>query len=43
MLNELIPIEITDLPELQLPLFGLFTVYMASVVGNLGLIILQSR
>ncbi|XP_031226748.1 olfactory receptor 8K3-like [Mastomys coucha] len=32
---------ITDLPELQAPLFGLFLIiYMTSVVGNLGLIVL---
>ncbi|XP_057583067.1 olfactory receptor 8K3-like [Hippopotamus amphibius kiboko] len=41
MLNEFILIGVTDLPELQASLFGLFlTIYMVSVVGNLGLIIL---
>ncbi|XP_037659032.1 olfactory receptor 8K3-like [Choloepus didactylus] len=41
ILNEFILVGITDRPELQTPLFLLFLlVYMASVVGNLGLIIL---
>ncbi|XP_037661845.1 olfactory receptor 8K3-like [Choloepus didactylus] len=41
VLNEFILLGITDIPELQTPLFMLFLlVYMASVVGNLGLIIL---
>ncbi|XP_037671106.1 olfactory receptor 8K3-like [Choloepus didactylus] len=41
ILNEFILLGITDRPELQTPLFVLFLlVYMASVVGNLGLIIL---
>ena len=41
ILNEFILVGITDLPELQAPLFGLFLiVYMVSVGGNLGLIIL---
>ncbi|XP_037659488.1 olfactory receptor 8K3-like [Choloepus didactylus] len=41
ILNEFILMGITDRPELQTPLFGLFLlVYTASVVGNLGLIIL---
>ncbi|XP_012602116.1 olfactory receptor 8K3-like [Microcebus murinus] len=41
VLSEFILMGITDLPELQTPLFGFFlTVYMVSVVGNLGLIIL---
>ncbi|XP_077000311.1 olfactory receptor 8K3-like [Tamandua tetradactyla] len=40
ILNELILMGITDRPELKIPLFGLFlTVYMVSLVGNLGLII----
>ena len=41
ILNEFILVGITDLPELQAPLFGLFLiVYMVSVGYNLGLIIL---
>uniref|UniRef100_G3UBX9 Olfactory receptor n=1 Tax=Loxodonta africana TaxID=9785 RepID=G3UBX9_LOXAF len=41
VLNEFILIGITDRPELQAPLFGLFLViYMISVLGNLGIIIL---
>uniref|UniRef100_G3UEH4 Olfactory receptor n=1 Tax=Loxodonta africana TaxID=9785 RepID=G3UEH4_LOXAF len=41
LLNELILMGITDRPELQAPLFGLFLIiYMISVVGNLGIIIL---
>ncbi|XP_036283360.1 olfactory receptor 8K3-like [Pipistrellus kuhlii] len=41
MLNEFILMGITDLPELQAPLLGLFLiVYLVSLVGNLGLIIL---
>ncbi|XP_012374434.2 olfactory receptor 8K3-like [Dasypus novemcinctus] len=41
MLNEFILTGITDIPELQAPLFGLFLIiYMISVVGNLGMIIL---
>ncbi|XP_064144159.1 olfactory receptor 8K3-like [Loxodonta africana] len=40
-LNEFILMGITDRPELQAPLFGLFLIiYMTSVVGNLGIIIL---
>nr|XP_023397812.1 olfactory receptor 8K3-like [Loxodonta africana] len=40
-LNEFILTGITDRPELQAPLFGLFLIiYMTSVVGNLGIIIL---
>ncbi|XP_049747451.1 olfactory receptor 8K3-like [Elephas maximus indicus] len=40
VLNEFILIGITDSPELQAPLFGLFLIYMISVVGNLGIIII---
>ncbi|VFV31909.1 olfactory receptor 8k3-like [Lynx pardinus] len=41
MLNEFILMGITGRPELQAPLFGLFLIiYMISVVGNLGMIIL---
>ncbi|XP_007957375.1 olfactory receptor 8K3 [Orycteropus afer afer] len=41
MLSEFILMGITDLPELQAPLFGLFLIiYIISVVGNLGMIIL---
>ncbi|XP_049747613.1 olfactory receptor 8K3-like [Elephas maximus indicus] len=40
-LNEFILLGITDRPELQAPLFGLFLIiYMISVVDNLGIIIL---
>ncbi|XP_076964721.1 olfactory receptor 8K3-like [Callospermophilus lateralis] len=43
MLKEFILMGITDIPELQAPLFVLFLiVYMISVVGNLGLIILTN-
>ncbi|XP_004389288.1 olfactory receptor 8K3 [Trichechus manatus latirostris] len=41
VLNEFILTGITDRPELQAPLFGLFLIiYMISTVGNLGMIIL---
>ncbi|XP_036852688.2 olfactory receptor 8K3-like [Manis javanica] len=41
VLNEFILMGITDRPELQAPLFGLFlTIYTISVLGNLGLITL---
>ncbi|XP_023398162.1 olfactory receptor 8K3-like [Loxodonta africana] len=41
VLNEFFLTGITDSPELQAPLFGLFLIiYMISVVGNLGIIIL---
>nr|XP_003422723.1 olfactory receptor 8K3-like [Loxodonta africana] len=41
VLNEFILTGITDRPELQAPLFGLFLIiYMTSVVGNLGIIVL---
>ncbi|XP_049747619.1 olfactory receptor 8K3-like [Elephas maximus indicus] len=41
VLNEFILMGITDRPELQAPLFGLFLIiYMISMVGNLGIIIL---
>uniref|UniRef100_G3U7Z2 G-protein coupled receptors family 1 profile domain-containing protein n=1 Tax=Loxodonta africana TaxID=9785 RepID=G3U7Z2_LOXAF len=41
VLNEFILMGITDHPELQAPLFGLFLIiYTISVVGNLGIIIL---
>ncbi|XP_066216562.1 olfactory receptor 8K3-like [Saccopteryx leptura] len=41
VLNEFILTGITDHPELQTPLFGLFLViYVISVVGNLGMVIL---
>ena len=38
--NEFILMGITDRPELQAPLFGLFLIiYVTSVVGNLGMVI----
>ncbi|XP_057583069.1 olfactory receptor 8K3-like, partial [Hippopotamus amphibius kiboko] len=41
VLNEFILMGITDCPELQAPLFGLFLImYVISVVGNLGMVIL---
>ncbi|XP_004443532.1 PREDICTED: olfactory receptor 8K3-like [Ceratotherium simum simum] len=41
VLNKFILMGITDRPELQAPLFGLFLViYMISVIGNLGMVIL---
>ncbi|XP_044924283.1 olfactory receptor 8K3-like [Mustela putorius furo] len=41
VLNEFILMGITDKPELQAPLFGLFLIiYLVSVVSNLGMIIL---
>ncbi|XP_043768661.1 olfactory receptor 8K3-like [Cervus elaphus] len=41
VLSEFILTGITDRPELQAPLFGLFLViYVTSVVGNLGMVIL---
>ncbi|XP_065801903.1 olfactory receptor 8K3-like [Muntiacus reevesi] len=41
VLSEFILMGITDRPELQAPLFGLFLIiYMTSAVGNLGMIIL---
>ncbi|CAD7679643.1 unnamed protein product [Nyctereutes procyonoides] len=41
VLNEFILMGITDKPELQAPLFGLFLIiYLISVAGNLGMIIL---
>nr|XP_023398165.1 olfactory receptor 8K3-like [Loxodonta africana] len=41
VVSEFILLEITDRPELRAPLFGLFLIiYMISVVGNLGIIIL---
>ena len=39
--NEFILMGITDRPELQAPLFGLFLIiYVTSAVGNLGMVIL---
>ncbi|XP_049747675.1 olfactory receptor 8K3-like [Elephas maximus indicus] len=41
VLNEFVLMGITERPELQAPLFGLFLIiYLISVVGNLGIIIL---
>ena len=41
VLTEFILMGITDRPELQAPLFGLFLIiYVTSVVGNLGMVIL---
>ncbi|XP_040115276.1 olfactory receptor 8K3-like [Oryx dammah] len=41
VLREFILMGITDLPELQAPLFGLFLIiYVTSVVGNVGMVIL---
>ncbi|XP_008562539.1 PREDICTED: olfactory receptor 8K3-like, partial [Galeopterus variegatus] len=41
VVNEFILMGITDRPELQAPLFGLFLIiYIISVIGNLGIIIL---
>ncbi|XP_052508525.1 olfactory receptor 8K3-like [Budorcas taxicolor] len=41
VLSEFILMGITDCPELQAPLFGLFLIiYVTSVVGNLGMVIL---
>uniref|UniRef100_A0A8D1BQN3 Olfactory receptor n=1 Tax=Sus scrofa TaxID=9823 RepID=A0A8D1BQN3_PIG len=41
VMSEFILMGITDHPELQAPLFGLFLlIYMISVVGNLGMVIL---
>ncbi|XP_004682837.1 PREDICTED: olfactory receptor 8K3-like [Condylura cristata] len=43
VLTEFILMGITDRPELQAPLFGLFlTIYMLSLLGNLGMIILTT-
>ncbi|XP_006989763.2 olfactory receptor 8K3-like [Peromyscus maniculatus bairdii] len=43
MLNEFILMGITDRPELQAPFFVMFfLIYVASVVGNLGMIILTT-
>ena len=44
VLSELILMGITDHPELQAPLLGLFLIiYMISVMGNLGMVILTKR
>uniref|UniRef100_A0A8C6CEY8 G-protein coupled receptors family 1 profile domain-containing protein n=1 Tax=Moschus moschiferus TaxID=68415 RepID=A0A8C6CEY8_MOSMO len=44
VLSEFILMGITDRPELQAPLFGLFLIiYVISVVGNLGMVILTKR
>ena len=41
MLNKFIVMGITECPELQAPLLGLFLIiYMISAVGNLGMVIL---
>ncbi|XP_017834035.4 olfactory receptor 8K3 [Callithrix jacchus] len=41
VVNEFILVGITDIPELQAPLFALFLmIYVISVMGNLGMIIL---
>ena len=41
VLSEFILMGITDRPELQAPLFGLFLIiYVTSAVGNLGMVIL---
>ncbi|XP_065800914.1 olfactory receptor 8K3-like [Muntiacus reevesi] len=41
MLSEFILMGVTDRPELQAPLFGLFLIiYVTSAVGNLGMVIL---
>ena len=41
VLSEFILMGIMDCPELQAPLFGLFLIiYLMSVVGNLGMVIL---
>ncbi|XP_049636738.1 olfactory receptor 8K3-like [Suncus etruscus] len=43
VLEEFILLGITDRPELQAPFFGLFLIiYMISLVGNLGMIILTN-
>ena len=44
VLSEFILMGITDHPELQAPLLGLFLIiYMISVMGNLGMVILTKR
>ncbi|XP_052581116.1 olfactory receptor 8K3-like [Peromyscus californicus insignis] len=41
VMNEFILLGITDRPELQAPLFGLFLIiYLISLMGNLGMIVL---
>ncbi|XP_034351658.1 olfactory receptor 8K3-like [Arvicanthis niloticus] len=41
VMNEFILVGITDRPELQAPLFGLFfIIYLTSLMGNMGMIIL---
>ncbi|XP_057618133.1 olfactory receptor 8K3-like [Chionomys nivalis] len=43
VLTEFILMGITDSPELQAPLFGLFlAIYMTTMIGNLGIIILTT-